>query len=399
MESRQPSESDSAHHRVIAELACDYSIVGSVDREGRVICESVWGCFDSLLGYADVDPFGELFGRGSLRSRKARSFIHPEDFGPLAQRMRLFLEGPWRDSQEEFRVITKSGDVRWLRQTLRRGRISETGSTHLYAAVQDITVDRLVQRERRALIASLEQQLEERTGELEVASRRLQRVHGTLDHVRRLGAGQDLAGRVAHAIRNPLAVLIGSVERELGARDGECENLERILQLAGRIEGLVQRTLGLFAGDELELDPVAPEALLGEAAAAVADRASAGRVTVSLDTGARLEPIAADASLLTVAVVSIVENAVESAAPGGNVWLEARSSVGGKGCEFRIADDGSGVAPELRERIFEPFFTRRPSGAGLGLALARGVVEAHGGRVRVGDRPGGGAAFVVEIPR
>ena len=65
---------------------------------------------------------------------------------------------------------------------------------------------------------------------------------------------------------------------------------------------------------------------------------------------------------------------------------------------FRIADSGPGVPPDLRVKVFRPFFTTKPAGTGLGLSVARGVILGHGGHVRIDDRPGGGALFTVEIP-
>jgi signal transduction histidine kinase len=78
------------------------------------------------------------------------------------------------------------------------------------------------------------------------------------------------------------------------------------------------------------------------------------------------------------------------------VTVCARASNGS--VELAVADSGHGVAPELRRRVFEPFFTTRPNGTGLGLAVARQIVEAHGGRIDVADAPGGGACFTVKLP-
>src|SRR5438128_2042681 len=85
---------------------------------------------------------------------------------------------------------------------------------------------------------------------------------------------------------------------------------------------------------------------------------------------------------------------IRSAAPG----LAESVPRDDGGVEIAVADSGPGVPPELRARIFEPFFTTRPRGTGLGLAVARQIVEAHGGRIEVGERTGGGARFTLRLP-
>ena len=159
MEHCQVDDSASAHDRILAELACDYSIVARIEDGGRVVCERVDDRFATLLGHPHADPFGELFTPGPLRRRAARSFIHADDFAALAGRAQLFLDGPWRECQEEFRVVAKSGDVRWLRQTLLRRRDPTGGATRIYAAVHDITPERRTDRARIQRIAALEERL------------------------------------------------------------------------------------------------------------------------------------------------------------------------------------------------------------------------------------------------
>ena len=95
-------------------------------------------------------------------------------------------------------------------------------------------------------------------------------------------------------------------------------------------------------------------------------------------------------------LVGLLSNAVEATPPGGEITVRAQAADGG--IELAVADRGAGIAPELRSRVFEPFFTTRPNGTGLGLAVARQIVEAHGGRIDVRDRPGGGACFTIRLP-
>jgi signal transduction histidine kinase len=96
-------------------------------------------------------------------------------------------------------------------------------------------------------------------------------------------------------------------------------------------------------------------------------------------------------------LVNLVVNAVNAVPEGGRVGVRARAGEGGQ-LALEVHDDGPGVPEALRERIFDPFFTTRPDGTGLGLAVCARIVAAHGGDIRVGAGPLGGACFTVQLP-
>jgi len=106
--------------------------------------------------------------------------------------------------------------------------------------------------------------------------------------------------------------------------------------------------------------------------------------------------VRADVDLVRQVLVGLLVNAVEAVGQHGAITLDARDDDGVVAIE--VADSGPGVPFELRTRIFEPFFTTRAKGTGLGLPIARQIVEAHGGKLEVGERRGGGARFVVRLP-
>jgi two-component system, NtrC family, sensor kinase len=95
-------------------------------------------------------------------------------------------------------------------------------------------------------------------------------------------------------------------------------------------------------------------------------------------------------------LLGLIANAAEAAPRGSVVSLEARAADGL--VHLAVIDSGPGIAPELRARIFEPFYTTRPRGTGLGLAIARQIIEAHGGHLDVDAAPGGGARFTIRLP-
>jgi two-component system nitrogen regulation sensor histidine kinase NtrY len=98
------------------------------------------------------------------------------------------------------------------------------------------------------------------------------------------------------------------------------------------------------------------------------------------------------------AVVNLIDNAVAAAGEGGTVKVRTRYDKDLSIASVEIVDNGSGIAPEDRERLFEPYFSRKPGGTGLGLTIVSTIVSDHNGFVRVRDNPDGGAAFVIELP-
>jgi signal transduction histidine kinase len=205
-----------------------------------------------------------------------------------------------------------------------------------------------------------------------------------------------MGSMVAHEIRNPLGVIRGAVElvRErarggLAPRDREA--LEDVLGEVERLRRLTDDFLDLAREPSISPADVDAAAVVEEAARALAR--SHPRVDVRLDVPAL--PVRADPARLRQVLSNLLQNAAEAGA--GRVEIRGAARDGGVFLEVR--DDGRGIDPSLRERLFEPFATGRKDGAGLGLAIARRIVERHGGELRLVARPGPGAAFEVRLPR
>jgi two-component system sensor histidine kinase HydH len=104
-----------------------------------------------------------------------------------------------------------------------------------------------------------------------------------------------------------------------------------------------------------------------------------------------------DRELIRVALSNLVQNAIEASSPGTEVRIECRSKEGE--AELVVQDQGSGIAPQHLENIFNPFFTTKPQGTGLGLAIVAKIVDEHGGRIRTQSTPGAGTTFTVTLPK
>jgi two-component system sensor histidine kinase HydH len=119
-------------------------------------------------------------------------------------------------------------------------------------------------------------------------------------------------------------------------------------------------------------------------------------VQVVVDAPPPLPPVRADRARLTQVLLNLGLNAVEAMPAGGTLTLAA--AVAGADLVIAVTDTGEGIAPDIRRRLFEPYVTTKSRGLGLGLAIARRIVEDHGGRIEVASEPGRGSRFTVSLP-
>jgi two-component system nitrogen regulation sensor histidine kinase GlnL len=221
---------------------------------------------------------------------------------------------------------------------------------------------------------------------------------------------EALAAGLAHEIKNPLAGLQGSAE--LLAREAEGAAREYALVIARearRVDGLVRELLDLARPATLQYAPVNIHTVLRDVMLIAKGFPVGDRVLFSQRFDPSLPSILGDQEKLTQVVLNLLRNAVEATreTPGAEVWMETGVApvrlrqAGGKTVTLaRIAflDNGPGIPESMLGRLFTPFATSKAQGTGLGLAVSRRIVEAHGGRVEVRNRSGGGAEAAVFVP-
>ncbi len=211
--------------------------------------------------------------------------------------------------------------------------------------------------------------------------------------------GRLLAG-VAHEVRNPLAAIRSTVQlwQRLPEQARTPASLDAVTVAVDRLNELVSRLLLFARGAHEERRPVDLNAVVREVLELYRAQAVGQGVAVEEALVDGLPAVHGSAQGLRQVVLNLVTNALQAMPAGGVLRCETRG-LAGRGAELLVSDTGPGVAPEARARLFEPFFTTRAAGAGLGLALCREIVAQHGGRVGLDDRPGQpGATFRVFFP-
>jgi len=222
---------------------------------------------------------------------------------------------------------------------------------------------------------------------------------------RRLASLGEMSAVLAHEIRNPLASLKGNAQllaQMLPGGEKPRAKAERVVEEAARLEKLTSELLDFVRTGQLRRTAADPAELVRAAIAARAGDESAGSES-GIESGIEIDLTEAprswsiDADRLREVIVNLVDNA-RAAGPPVKIAVSGVRRAGARVLRIDVADRGPGVAGEDRERIFEPFVTGKTRGTGLGLAVARRVVEAHGGTLEVMENPGGGALFRLEIP-
>jgi two-component system sensor histidine kinase KdpD len=216
-----------------------------------------------------------------------------------------------------------------------------------------------------------------------------------------------LFSSVSHDLRTPLASIKAGVTSLLDAAvahdaAAQRELLQTVLEETDRLNRVVGNILDLAKARAGAMTPSTQPTAVDEIVESVVHRMAARLADVRVRTALRedVPEIRADPVQLDQVVTNLLENAARFSPPGGEVLIAVAPWQGG-GVQVRVADEGPGVPPEERERVFEPFYRRddgHRTGSGLGLAIARAIVLAHGGRIWIEGTPLGGAAVVFELP-
>lgn len=269
----------------------------------------------------------------------------------------------------------------------------------------DITRTRSMEDKVRAQAGQLKEQsrqlasaLKSMTGRLGKAENTLSLTQQQLFETEKLSAVGLLAASVAHDIRNLLTPL--TIEVSLADQNDPALRAESLTAMRQQIDGLAlltHRLLALAKPESLERGPTDLAALVSQILRLAHPQAVLENVEILCTVSPRLPSVIADSVQIEQVLVNLILNAVQAMRATGGGILSLRLDRCKDGARVRIGNTGPGITAQNRRRLFDPFFTTRPDGAGLGLFSCRRIAEAHGGAITVRSRPGA-TQFTLWLP-
>jgi signal transduction histidine kinase len=322
------------------------------------------------------------------------------------QTVGYLLLSPYGRFREDFRFILGATLQRFLLIGLAIGAVALLTGWGLSRVISRPVV-RLTEATRAVAMGDLDVRVRGQypgeLGELAASFNLMTEELARADNLRR-----NMTADVAHELRTPLSVIRGKIEGVLdGVYPATPEHLEPILEETKLLAHLVEdlRLLALAEAGQLSLEkqPLDVGDLLRDAQVNFGPQADDRGVTLALDLPADLLQVTADRRRIAQVLGNLLTNALRHTPQGGCVTLSATATGGA--VQLSVADTGAGIPPEDIPYIFERFWrgeksrSRAGGGSGLGLAIAKQLVEMHGGSITVESRPGAGSTFRFTLPR
>lgn len=403
MEGRAASIADAVAIRLDAmeQQSPDPKVLSNVDLSDIVRGKKLDLTFQPEKGAAHISPRMEGSGGVTFEATQyipfGNGFVQLKvdlDFDPQTEAVRAF--------QNSYLLALSGGFLAALGlmmylivRTLRPIRLLSNSLAEISAGKLEKVSSRGTTSEVRALEDTFNHMVE--------SLRDKERMETSLRQAQRVSALGTLAAGVAHDVRNPLnAIKLLSSHAIDTLGNGEADNaavkhLRTIRQEVDRLEQIVSGFLSLAKEDDLRRRPCVVDEVLAECGRLVAKDAESRGVRLITDLRCGDIALELDEKQWTRAVLNVLINALEACRAGGRVRLFSRSTD--TTCEIEIRDDGPGLSPEVIERVFDPYYTTKPSGTGLGLSITRGIVEEHGGKIAISSESGTGCQVLITLPR
>src|ERR1017187_4158210 len=250
---------------------------------------------------------------------------------------------------------------------------------------------------------TLEDRVEQKTKEL-------QRAHAQMLHVEKMASIGKMAAVVAHEVNNPLSGIltyakllskwVGTGQTAHEKREEAMQCLDLIAAESRRCGDLIKNLLSLSRTAPMNVQSVDLHAVINRCLMLVRHQLELVGVELQLKLADDLPLVHCDPAQIEQVLLALTMNAIDAMPRGGTLWIETRLSSNKLEIEIIVRDDGAGIAPDVLAHMFEPFLTTKESGrgVGLGLAISRGIVERHNGRIEVESEVGRGTTFTVTLP-
>jgi PAS domain S-box-containing protein len=360
--------------------------------------ETIFVAQDGMLKFFNSQTMGITgYSREELASKPFVELIHPDDREMVVERHLKRLKGESLPHVYPFRIIERSGNIKWVE--INAALITWEGKPATLNFLSDITERKRAEEALKEYSERLEEMVEERTKELRDAQEELVRKG-------KLAILGQLAGGVGHELRNPLGVISNAVyflQMTLPDADETTatakEYLEIISEEVRNSSKIISDLLDFSCTRMPEREEIAVSELVAEV---LEKRPPPEGVEVTTRIAPDLPPVYVDPRQMGLVLVNLVVNAYQAMKEGGALTIKT-SEVSeklpkSKWIALSVSDTGCGISQEHMKKLFEPLFTTKARGIGLGLATSRILVEANGGSMEVESEEGKGSTFTVRLP-
>jgi len=230
---------------------------------------------------------------------------------------------------------------------------------------------------------------------------RLRSAHAQLVHSENLATIGRMAAHVAHEIRNPLTTVGGfarSILKHPEKSDRNRENAEVICEEVARLEKILSNVMDFTRPARPELVPCYVPDFLKKIVREGRAELRRRHVSVNTEISEDVPTVHLDAEKIKQVIINLLRNAADAMPEGGDVRISLQRDAEQEQVRIAVADTGQGMTPKVIRKVFSPFFTTKPDGTGLGLALSRKIVEDHGGKLLVESELGRGSTFTIVLP-
>ncbi len=366
--------------RTITTAAMD--AIAMLDDQGRTVFFNE--AAEKMFGYSADEVMG----------RDLHPLVSPsrylDDYRRTYPHFALTGEGAAIGKVLELAGLRKDGSEFPVELTVSATRIQ--GKWAAVGIIRDITERKRVEQEVRELNEALQTKVDERTRQLLEAQEELVRKE-------KLALLGQVAGAVGHELRNPLGVMSNAVFFLQSVLPEADETTREYLNIIRKeIAGSTRIVSDLL--DSVRTPMPYPEELgVAEVVAqALSECVVPSRVSVRVDVPPAISSLYADRRQIQMVIGKLVSNAIDAMPEGGNLEVVAREDEAGGTIVLSVKDSGTGIAPEDMPRLFQPLFTTKARGIGLGLVVVKNLTEANDGRVEVLSEPGKGSTFSITLP-